>query len=174
MWCSLACSANLFASSALFLEKWTNIFYPNNRCIAVFLSLLFLAMLDSHKIKSGHARLFSFLIFKFVMHKMWLEATDCTWSLQSFSLFFCGKSSWQRRADLQSFLAFFFCQGKFSETNDVSWTPELEQALNFDKDSAWREDGGAFSCVKMTVCFVCVKMVVCFCLRKDDGLFSFV
>ena len=36
-----------------------------------------------------------------------------------------------------------FClQGKFSEMDSVSWTPELQRALNYDRKSALQIDNG--------------------------------
>ena len=76
-------------------------------------------MLGSHKTKSGRPRLLSFLFFKFVMHKMWLESTDCMIPVVFFSLFLWKKLFEQ----ISEFVCFF--QGKFSETDDVSWTRSL-------------------------------------------------
>ena len=74
------------------------------------------------------------------MHKMWLQSTDCMIPVVFFSLF-----SWKKLFEQISEFFFFF-QGKFSET-DVSWTPQLERALNYDRDAAQRKDNGVFSFV---------------------------
>ena len=35
-----------------------------------------------------------------------------------------------------------FRQGKFSEMDSASWTPELQRALNYDRKSALQIDNG--------------------------------
>lgn len=36
----------------------------------------------------------------------------------------------------------YFRQGKFSEMDSASWTPELQRALNYDRKSALQIDNG--------------------------------